>query len=82
MKMMNEIRVIEDGAVETIRRMIEGDQQAMKVKIKYRDNKEVNIDEVKDVVFCEYDIEIYFLESEEVTVIDNYRIKSVEISGF
>lgn len=25
MKMMNEIRVIEDGAVETIRRMIEGD---------------------------------------------------------
>lgn len=54
----------------------------MKVKIKYRDNKEVNIDEVKDVVFCEYDIEIYFLESEEVTVIDNYRIKSVEISGF
>ncbi|WP_157844085.1 hypothetical protein [Candidatus Stoquefichus sp. SB1] len=54
----------------------------MKAIIEYKNNQQAEIDEIEDVAFCKYDIEIYYPETDDVTVICKGDINSIEISEF
>lgn len=51
----------------------------MKVELEYINGQKVSFKDVLDVVFCTYDIEIYH-RGDDVTVIENNKIKSVKVT--
>lgn len=51
----------------------------MKVDIEYTNDETACIEDVLDVVFCSFDIEIY-LKRDDVNVISNNKIKSIKVT--
>lgn len=51
----------------------------MKVELEYINGQKAFCEDVLDVVFCTYDIEIY-LGRDDVNVIENNKIKSVKVT--
>lgn len=51
----------------------------MTVELEYISGQKVTFKDVLDVVFCTYDIEIYH-KRDDVTVIENNKLKSVKVT--
>ncbi|WP_157844153.1 hypothetical protein [Candidatus Stoquefichus sp. SB1] len=51
----------------------------MKVEIEYTNDEITCFEDILDVVFCSYDIEIY-LRRDDVNVIPTSKIKSVKVT--
>lgn len=51
----------------------------MKVELEYTNDETACFEDVLDVVFCSFDVEIY-LKREDVNVIPNSKIKSVKVT--
>lgn len=51
----------------------------MKVELEYTNGEKAFCEDVLNVVFCDFDIEIYF-KRDDVTVIPNNKIKSVKVT--
>lgn len=51
----------------------------MKVELEYINGQKALFEDVLDVVFCSFDIEIY-LKREDVAVVENNKIKSVKVT--
>lgn len=51
----------------------------MKVELEYKNGQKASFEDVLDVVFCEFDSEIY-LKRDDVSVISNNKIKIIKIT--
>lgn len=51
----------------------------MKVELEYINAQKAFFEDVLDVVFCTYDIEIY-IKRDDVNVISNNKIKSIKVT--